>query len=206
VTLYYADPEAGANIPVKTRTVSGEQVPGHDVLQLPGTVEADAAAIAAAIATIAGAVAAGRVAVDLATTPLANLATLAAAVTSNRVAVDLATTPTANLATLAAAITNLATIVANQAPPSAVYGGKTTVTTAGIRAALASSQALVEGVWVRALDANTGLVYVGNSSVSSTAAGTRLAAKEAIFVRIDNLSKVNIDVATNGEGVTYLGW
>lgn len=97
-------------------------------------------------------------------------------------------------------------LVTTQSAPSANYGGRTTVTTAGIRVALASSQALVEGVMVRALDANTGLVYIGTSSVSSTAAGTRLAAGESLFVRINNLASVYIDTAVNGEGVTFLGW
>jgi hypothetical protein len=101
----------------------------------------------------------------------------------------------------------LAQIVANQTPPTAIYGNKTNVITAGTRVQLqAASQALTEGVWVRALDANTGLIYVGNITISATAGGTRLAAKEAVFIRIDNLNKVNIDAAVNGEGVTYLGW
>lgn len=183
MTVYYADPEEGANLPMKSRLVSGENVVAHDIEKLPGTVETDITASKDA------------------------LAILAAAVASARVAVDLPTTPTANLATIASAIANLATIVANQAPPTAIYGGKKTVTTAGLSLQLqTASQALTEGVWVRALDANAGLVYVGNLSISATAGGTRLAAKEAVFIRIDNLNKVYVDVATNGEGVTFLGW
>jgi hypothetical protein len=101
----------------------------------------------------------------------------------------------------------LDSVIANQAPPSAIYGGKKTIATAGSSAQIqTSSQALTEGVWVRGLDANTGVAYVGSSSVSATAGGTRVAAKEAVFVRIDNLNKVYVDVAVSGEGVTFLGW
>jgi hypothetical protein len=67
MTLYYADPEAGANIPVKTRTVSGEQVPSHDVAALPGTVEADVTASKGFLETLANAVASAAMKVVLQT-------------------------------------------------------------------------------------------------------------------------------------------
>jgi hypothetical protein len=143
VTLNYADPVTGTNVPLRSRTLAGEQVPGHDVLALPGTVETDITATKTAtqsivtalgsfLSTLAGAVTANRVAVDLATTPTANLATLATApgkldtiitalggylstlagaVTGSRVAVDLPATPTANLATIATGPAKLDTII-----------------------------------------------------------------------------------------------
>jgi hypothetical protein len=231
MTVHYADPELGINVPMATADAgAGEKATKHAIIELPADFTDDTEAIKVAVAalaaiisagrlpvdlaatpagnlaTLAGAISAARMAVDLPATPTANLATLAGTVATGRVAVDLAATPTANLATVASAIANLATIVANQAPPSAIYGDKKTVATAGTRVVLASSQALTEGVWVRALDANTGLIYVGNSSVSATAGGTRLAAKEPLFIRIANLASVYIDSAVNGEGVTYLGW
>lgn len=166
MTVYYADPEAGVNLPFKTRDVGGEHVPGHDVVALPGTAEAD--------------IAASKTALETALTKLDSI--------------------------VGALGSYLATIAGTQSPPTANYGGKQTVATAGNRAAIAASQALTEGVWVRALDANTGLIYVGNSTISSTAGGTRLAGKESVFIRIDNLSKVYVDSAVNGEGVTFLGW
>jgi hypothetical protein len=108
---------------------------------------------------------------------------------------------------IAATNTALSTIASNQGPPSALYGDSKNVTTATTRVQIqSSSQALTEGVWVRAKDANTGIIYVGNASVSATTGGTRLAAKEQIFVRINNLNAVYIDASVSGEGVTFLGW
>jgi hypothetical protein len=199
--IYVYDPETEENVPIPAREPGGGlKVPGHDVLALPGTVEPDIAAIKAFLLTLAGIVTSGRAAVDLPSTINTYLQTLANAVTSNRVAVDLTGTVTTYLS-------NLPTLVANQAPPSAIYGGKKTVTTAGTNVQLqAASQPLTEGVLLRALDANTGLVYPGNSSVTSAGNGSRMAAREPCFIRIDNVNKVYIDAAVNGEGVTFLAW
>lgn len=87
--------------------------------------------------------------------------------------------------------------------PTSIYNGKTTVTTAGTRVALASSQAITSGVTIKALAANTGIIYVGNSSVASTN-GYQLSAGDSVFLEIANLNTVNIDSSVNGEGVTYL--
>ena len=98
------------------------------------------------------------------------------------------------------------TLHSDIAPATTLYGGKAAVTTAGTRVALASSQALTKGVWVRALASNTGLIYVGTSSVSSTAAGTDLSPGESIWIDVANLNTVNLDAAVSGEGVKYFGW
>jgi len=88
--------------------------------------------------------------------------------------------------------------------PSTVYNGQKTVTTNGTAEALASSQALSAGVLIKALADNTNDVYVGDSSVDSSN-GFVLAAGEEVFIEIDNLASVYIDVDTNGEGVSYIG-
>lgn len=88
--------------------------------------------------------------------------------------------------------------------PSTVYNGQKTVTAAGTAEALASSQALSAGVLIKALADNTNNVYVGDSSVDSSN-GFVLAAGEEVFIEIDNLASVYIDVDTNGEGVSYIG-
>lgn len=88
--------------------------------------------------------------------------------------------------------------------PSAVYSGQKTVTAAGTAEALASSQALLSGVYIKALAGNTGAVYVGNSAVAA-ATGFVLAAGDLVFLEIDDLATVYIDAAENGEGVSYLG-
>jgi hypothetical protein len=98
---------------------------------------------------------------------------------------------------------NQATMIASLSAPSTIYNGKKTVTTAGTRVALASSQA-VKSVTIKALSANTGVIYVGDSSVSS-ANGLQLLAGESISLDIANLNTVNLDSSVNGEGVTYIG-
>ena len=86
--------------------------------------------------------------------------------------------------------------------PSTIYNGKKTITTAGTAEALASSTA-VKSVVIKALYSNTGKVYVGNSSVSSSN-GVELEAGDAIGIDIDNLNKIYIDADNDGEGVSYI--
>lgn len=93
--------------------------------------------------------------------------------------------------------------VATIAQPSAVYSGHKTISSAGTQEAISASQAITSGVTVKALADNTGDVYVGNSGVDSTN-GLVLAAGEQVFIEIDNLSKVYIDVETNDEGVSWI--
>ena len=88
--------------------------------------------------------------------------------------------------------------------PTAIYHGQKTVATAGTEEALASSQALVSGVHIKALAANTGSVYVGANPVASST-GYVLAAGESVFLEIANLATVYVDVSVNGEGVSYIG-
>lgn len=85
--------------------------------------------------------------------------------------------------------------------PASVFNGKTTVTTAGTRVALASSQA-VRSVVVKALVANTGTIYVGSSAVTSSN-GFALLAGDSVSLDIANLNTVNVDCSVNGDGVTY---
>lgn len=87
--------------------------------------------------------------------------------------------------------------------PTTVLNGKKTVTTAGTRVVLASST-VAKSVTIKALTANTGTIYVGDSSVSASN-GYALAAGDSVSLDIANLTTVNIDSSVNGEGVTYLG-
>lgn len=98
---------------------------------------------------------------------------------------------------------NGSTVISVNINPYTVVGnGQTIVTTAGTRVPLASSTA-VKSMTIRALASNTGLIYVGNTSVSS-ANGFQLSKSETVSLDLDNLSKVNIDSSVNGEGVTYI--
>lgn len=94
------------------------------------------------------------------------------------------------------------TVATSEVAPTTVFNGKTTVTTAGTRVVLASSTT-VKSVTIKALAANTGTIYVGNSTVASTN-GLQLAAGDTVSLDVSNLNTVNIDSSVNGEGVSYL--
>jgi len=84
-----------------------------------------------------------------------------------------------------------------------VLNGVKEVASAGTAVALAASTAS-KWVILKAYAANTGNIYVGDSSVDSTN-GYVLAAKEAIGLDVANLATVYIDADTNDEGVTFIG-
>lgn len=83
-----------------------------------------------------------------------------------------------------------------------ISSGKKTVAVAGTAEALAGSTT-IKSVTIKALAANTGNVYVGDSGVSSTN-GFVLEAGETVSLDINNLTSVYIDVDTSGQGVTYI--
>ena len=93
--------------------------------------------------------------------------------------------------------------ISSVAIPTTIYHGQKTVTTAGTEVALASSQAILSGVRIKALAANTGIIYVGANPVTSST-GFALAAGEEVFVEVANLATVYIDSSVNGEGVSYI--
>lgn len=95
-----------------------------------------------------------------------------------------------------------ATVTTSEAAPTTIFNGKKTVTTAGTRVTLAASTT-VKSVTIKALAANTGTIYVGDTSVASTN-GFALSAGESISLDIANLNTVNLDSSVNGEGVTYI--
>lgn len=82
--------------------------------------------------------------------------------------------------------------------------GQKTVTTAGTRVTLvAASQKVNAAVAIKALAANTGKIYVGDVSVSSSV-GFELSAKEVVvFALIGDLLEIYIDSSVNGEGVSW---
>lgn len=90
----------------------------------------------------------------------------------------------------------------NILPYPVVGNGAQTVTTAGTRVQLASNTPTTT-ITVRAKASNTGLTYIGSSTISS-ANGFQLSPSEVVSLDLDNLSKLWIDAATNGNGVTYI--
>jgi hypothetical protein len=100
-------------------------------------------------------------------------------------------------------VTNAGTFATQETAATTIYNGKKVVTTAGTRVTLASSQA-VKSVTIKALAANTGIIYVGDTAVASTN-GFALLAGDSLSLDIGNLATVNLDSSVNGEGVTYIG-
>jgi len=126
----------------------------------------------------------------------------AVAVASNALRVDVKSIANTDIETNKGGLTNGVQRVV-LADNVAVLNGKTTVTTAGTRVVLAASTACTS-VTIKALSANTGSIYVGNSTVAA-ANGFELIAGDSVSLDISNLNTVNIDSSVNGEGVTYLG-
>lgn len=86
---------------------------------------------------------------------------------------------------------------------------KKTVTTAGTRVQLSSTQILARSVEIRALKANTGIIYVGDATVASTN-GYALSLSDVYkfsdgggnVTTVIDLSQIYLDSSANGEGVT----
>lgn len=87
-------------------------------------------------------------------------------------------------------------------PATTVLNGQKTVTTAGTRVQVSSSSVPVRSVCIKALHADTGKIYVGNSTVSS-ANGYELIADLSVCLDVNDVSLVYIDSSVNGEGVSY---
>jgi len=88
--------------------------------------------------------------------------------------------------------------------PEQLIHGQVIIAAAGTDKPLGVSQVLVVGVTVKALSTNTNSIWVGIEGVSN-ATGYELAANEQIFIPVNNISFVWIDVTTNGEGATFIG-
>ena len=76
------------------------------------------------------------------------------------------------------------------------------VTTAGTRVQL-SSVACRE-ITIIAKRANTGYIYVGGVTVSSTVYGAELEAKDSITIPVSNADEIYIDSSVSGEGISYV--
>ena len=87
---------------------------------------------------------------------------------------------------------------------SSIGNGSKDVTTAGTAVALAGSTACKK-IFISAKDTNTGKIFVGGDSVSSTSGGF-IYPGGGMTIEISNLASVYIDSEADGEGVqfTYL--
>ena len=90
-----------------------------------------------------------------------------------------------------------------------VTDGRTVVTTAGTRVALASSTACKEVVITAETD-NTGIVVVGAAATVVAAIATRrgvpLAAGDSVVLQTDNLADIGLDSTVSTDGVTYMAF
>lgn len=89
-------------------------------------------------------------------------------------------------------------------PATTLFEGTVTVTTAGTRVQLSGSSIPVRSVCIKAQNANTGLMYVGDVLVSATV-GYELTSNASICLDVNNLNLIYIDSSVNGEKVSYLG-
>ncbi len=81
-----------------------------------------------------------------------------------------------------------------------------TVAAAGTAEALGSAQCLGP-LMVKALDTNTGKIYIGNDGAGDVASGNGLvllAGELVVFDYVGDLSSIIIDASVNGEGVAWL--
>jgi len=83
-----------------------------------------------------------------------------------------------------------------------VTSSNKTVTTAGTRVQLVASSTPVSSCCIKAKSTNTGIIYVGNSTVDSNS--YRLGASEEICLDLNDAQDVYLDSSVNGEGVTFI--
>lgn len=137
----------------------------------------------------------------------AGITTIAGAVSGTEMQVDVLTLPVGHNIIDSGTVTAVTSITNNvntvEVAPTTILNGKTVVTTAATRVALAASTAC-KSVTIKALIGNTGVIYVGNTTVAA-ANGFVLSAGETVSLDIANLITVNIDSSVNGEGVSYIG-
>jgi hypothetical protein len=76
------------------------------------------------------------------------------------------------------------------------------VTTAGTRVQLPSVPCKM--VTIIAKKTNTGSIYCGLVTVSSTVYGVELEKKESFDFQVNNANEIYIDASVSGEGVSYV--
>lgn len=84
--------------------------------------------------------------------------------------------------------------------------GRQTVTTAGTRVQLSTTNTPITEVIITAETDNTGIIVVGVGTVVATLAtrqGTPLLAGESLVMTEDNLTEIWLDSTVSTDGVTY---
>jgi hypothetical protein len=85
-----------------------------------------------------------------------------------------------------------------------LMAGQITITTAGT--AVVGTDVPGYGFFIRALEGNTGLVYVGNDGAGDVTAsnGFELGTGDSIYIEVPNLNYLYFDAATNGDKVCWV--
>ncbi len=88
--------------------------------------------------------------------------------------------------------------------PTTLVSFVTDIPTAGTRVQLGSNT-MVNGFIIQAPSTNTGVIYVGGSTVSSTVYGAELQPGQSTSVMIDNTNKIYVDTNVSGSDVAVIG-
>lgn len=88
-----------------------------------------------------------------------------------------------------------------ESAPTTVANNKNVVATAGTSVQLPTN--ICKSIVIKGLSSNTGIIFVGNSTVSSTN-GFQLSAGDIVALDINNTNVIWIDSTVNGEGVSWL--
>lgn len=88
--------------------------------------------------------------------------------------------------------------------PTTLVSFVTDIPTAGTRVQLGSNT-MTNGFIIQAPSTNTGVIYVGGSTVSSTVYGAELQAGQSTSVMIDNTNKIYVDTNVSGSDVAVIG-
>jgi hypothetical protein len=89
-----------------------------------------------------------------------------------------------------------------QSLPSSIGNGEKDVATSGSAVPLVATSTSCVDVLIQSKNDNTGNIYVGGGSVSSSN-GVCLYPSESIAINIDNLDEIYIDSSVSGEGVVF---
>ena len=88
--------------------------------------------------------------------------------------------------------------------PTTLLSFVTPVVTAGTRVQLASN-AVTNGFILQAPSTNTGLIYIGGSTVSATVYGAELQPGQSTSVMISNTNAIYIDSSVSGDKCAVIG-
>jgi hypothetical protein len=85
-----------------------------------------------------------------------------------------------------------------------LLSGQITVATAGT--AVQGTDVPGYGFFIRALDGNTGLIYVGNDGADdlTSSNGYELSGGDQVYIEVPNLDEIFFDAATSGDKVSWL--